>query len=102
MAEPKATKLVKAGQEIDATECCGNCVYFQMADSPEAMINAVQTPAIVAAVQGCCLRYPPSVFPVGQRNVIEGAAIQMASVSVRVVVGATDWCGEFAPHGPLQ
>ena len=86
-----------------AAECCGNCRYFQMAEAqPEA-------PPMLAGVvrdlgpvtQGQCLRYPPAVFPMGQKNVIAGAELALASVSVRVVVGANDWCGEFAAHGPL-
>lgn len=95
MAQPKASN------ESQPADCCGACEYFQMADSPEA-VKAVQTPTLVTAVQGCCLRYPPSVFPVGQKNMIAGAELAIASVSVRVVVGATDWCGEFTAHGPLQ
>ena len=84
------------------TECCANCRYFSMTDAPPPVDASVVAATVAGVVQGCCLRYPPAVFPVGQRNVIAGAELQMASISVRAVVGATDWCGEFAAHGPLQ
>lgn len=91
-------------EAADVTECCGNCRYFSMTEAAQAELPPATVLATVlpATVQGCCLRYPPAVFPVGQKNVIAGAELQMASISVRAVVGATDWCGEFAAHGPLQ
>jgi len=96
MAQPKKSN------ETQPAECCGDCRYFSVSDTPFPVDPGVAAAAVAGVVQGCCLRYPPAVFPVGQRNVIAGAELQMASISVRAVVGATDWCGEFTAHGPLQ